>query len=286
MWAQNNTARTWANFVHKVDENFIPQSVKNVRERDFMNLTQGTMAVARYEARFNYLICYAPHYMNDKTRKVRKFVEGLNLELRLAIISSDATSYSTTINNAMRVELKMRELIQVEEQAKITKFTTLRGNPSQNSFSGPKYPRSSQGRFANRNPMPNRGSTPPHPAMQMKRDPYLSQGRKGKAPMEKQSKPKIHAHAYALARMDVTRAKSRCRRACPTFKGCTRDSQGKQTIRGMNVVSKDGIKVDRSRIEAIVNWNRPENATELRSFLGFAVYYKRFVKDFSKIGTP
>ena len=53
-----------------------------------------------------------------------------------------------------------------------------------------------------------------------------------------------------------------------------------------HVVSKDGIQVDSKKIEAVAEWPRPTTVTEIRSFLGLAGYYRRFVKDFSKIAAP
>ena len=53
-----------------------------------------------------------------------------------------------------------------------------------------------------------------------------------------------------------------------------------------HIISKDGISVDPQKIEAIVNWPRPTNVTEIRSFLGLAGYYRRFVQDFSRLATP
>ena len=50
-----------------------------------------------------------------------------------------------------------------------------------------------------------------------------------------------------------------------------------------HVVSEDGIQVDPKKIEAITEWPRLTIITEVRSFLGLAGYYRRFVKDFSKI---
>jgi hypothetical protein len=44
-----------------------------------------------------------------------------------------------------------------------------------------------------------------------------------------------------------------------------------------HVVSKDGISVDPKKVEAVVNWERPTNVHEIRSFLGLAGYYRRFV---------
>ncbi|XP_073133868.1 uncharacterized protein [Henckelia pumila] len=39
-------------------------------------------------------------------------------------------------------------------------------------------------------------------------------------------------------------------------------------------------------VEAVRNWVAPKNATEIRSFLGLAGYYRRFIQDFSKIALP
>ncbi|WRX27055.1 Reverse transcriptase/retrotransposon-derived protein [Theobroma cacao] len=53
-----------------------------------------------------------------------------------------------------------------------------------------------------------------------------------------------------------------------------------------HVVSKDGIQVDSKKVEAVEKWPRPTSVTEIRSFVGLAGYYRRFVKDFSKVVTP
>lgn len=50
-----------------------------------------------------------------------------------------------------------------------------------------------------------------------------------------------------------------------------------------HVISKDKIYVHPKKIEAMVNWSRPINVIEIRSFLRLVRYYRRFVEGFSNI---
>jgi transposase InsO family protein len=50
-------------------------------------------------------------------------------------------------------------------------------------------------------------------------------------------------------------------------------------------ISGEGIAVDERKVEVIKKWPNPTNLTELRSFLGLASYYRKFVKNFSAIAS-
>jgi hypothetical protein len=51
-------------------------------------------------------------------------------------------------------------------------------------------------------------------------------------------------------------------------------------------VSVDGIKVDPTKIEVILNLPTPRTQTKVRIFLGYAGYYRRFIEFFSRIVEP
>ena len=53
-----------------------------------------------------------------------------------------------------------------------------------------------------------------------------------------------------------------------------------------HIVSAEGIRVDPAKIEVVVNWKLLRSVTEVKSFLGLAGYYRRFVKGFSIIASP
>ncbi|KAI3505957.1 hypothetical protein L1887_28299 [Cichorium endivia] len=53
-----------------------------------------------------------------------------------------------------------------------------------------------------------------------------------------------------------------------------------------HIVNEQGIMVDPAKVEAVMRWEVPKTPSEIRSFLGLAGYYRRFIQDFSKVAVP
>jgi len=52
------------------------------------------------------------------------------------------------------------------------------------------------------------------------------------------------------------------------------------------IIGRDGIKMSTEKVEAVLQWERPGNITEVQSFLGFANFYHHFIREYSKVARP
>jgi hypothetical protein len=53
-----------------------------------------------------------------------------------------------------------------------------------------------------------------------------------------------------------------------------------------HIIFAEGIAVDPSKVQEVLDWKSPRLVTQIRSFLGLAEYYRRFIPNFSKIAKP
>ena len=83
-----------------------------------MRLIQRSLTMAKYDAKFNRLIQYAPHVLADEERKRKKFIEGLKLELRKAVAINRPRDYDSAVETAMELEAEFQELHRIGDRKK------------------------------------------------------------------------------------------------------------------------------------------------------------------------
>jgi len=51
-------------------------------------------------------------------------------------------------------------------------------------------------------------------------------------------------------------------------------------------IGREGIKMAKGKVEAVLEWKTPASLTEVQSFLGFANFYRHFIQDYSRVARP
>ena len=52
------------------------------------------------------------------------------------------------------------------------------------------------------------------------------------------------------------------------------------------IISTEGVKMNPKKIQTVQEWPKPKTVKDIQSFLGFANYYRKFIRDYSKITAP
>jgi len=52
------------------------------------------------------------------------------------------------------------------------------------------------------------------------------------------------------------------------------------------IIGEDGVRMEKEKVQRVVEWPVPKSVKDIQKFLGLANYYRRFVKDFAKIAKP
>ena len=75
-----------------------------MKKREFCNLTQGNKTVHAYQREFLDLSCYAEEDIATNARMKEKFRNGLQANIKLALLVHDFTDFATLVNKAIQVE--------------------------------------------------------------------------------------------------------------------------------------------------------------------------------------
>ncbi|MQM23830.1 hypothetical protein Taro_056900 [Colocasia esculenta] len=102
----------WDEFVRLFRAKFVPEHIQDKMEQKFLSLTQGSMTVLEYEARFVELSKYAPHIVADERRKAKKFMMGLKSSLRTRLVAFDHHTLEQALSAACRQEGEMEQYLE------------------------------------------------------------------------------------------------------------------------------------------------------------------------------
>ncbi|XP_027151966.1 uncharacterized protein LOC113780390 [Coffea eugenioides] len=103
-WNREQTPRTSVNFMRDFNAKYFPPLVQEKKEDEFIRLRQGTQMVAEYKSQFTRLSKFAPELILTEQRRVRRFIQGLNVEIQKDLAVAQINTFSEAVEKALRVE--------------------------------------------------------------------------------------------------------------------------------------------------------------------------------------
>ena len=73
---------------------FFPPLVQERKEDEFIRLRQGTQSVAEYESQFTRLSKFAHELIMTEQRRIRRFIQGLNVKIQKDLAAAQITAFS------------------------------------------------------------------------------------------------------------------------------------------------------------------------------------------------
>ncbi|XP_027174390.1 uncharacterized protein LOC113774009 [Coffea eugenioides] len=103
-WEREQTPWTWVSFTREFNEKYLPPIVQERHEDDFIRLRQGASSVAEYEIQFTKLSRFAPNLVLTEQKRIRRFIQGLNVEIQEALAAAQLNTFSQALEKAQRIE--------------------------------------------------------------------------------------------------------------------------------------------------------------------------------------
>nr|CAE03839.1 OSJNBb0013J13.16 [Oryza sativa Japonica Group] len=87
----------------------VPESTIDMKKEEFNRLKQGNSSVNEYLSQFNKLARYAPEEVDTDKKKIRKFLKGIAVGMRLQLLAHDFPTFQHMINKALLLEDARKE---------------------------------------------------------------------------------------------------------------------------------------------------------------------------------
>ncbi|KAK2995849.1 hypothetical protein RJ640_015809 [Escallonia rubra] len=115
-WKRKRVPSTWENFKREFTNKYVPRVTQERREVNFIKFEQRNMSVSVYESQFTDLARFCPHLVDTEERKARKFVKGLNKDLRDKLIPLQLQTYMAVVDTALAIENDLEEQKNVDTE--------------------------------------------------------------------------------------------------------------------------------------------------------------------------
>nr|XP_027124193.1 uncharacterized protein LOC113740877 [Coffea arabica] len=218
----DGAARTWWNIIKakwereqtpwtkEFNEKYLLPIVQERREDEFIRLRQGTSSVAEYETQFTKLSRFAPDLVLTEEKRIRRFIQGLNVELQEALAAAQVDTFSQALEKAQKIEVA-RGQVKAFHDRKRRQPSSSTYTPGQSSKNEPptKLGRGAGG--------PQPAGTPGRgnfgtehliaqsPNLQQERaSTPQSTGTASKPANAGENRPKVPARVYAMGQQEVT----------------------------------------------------------------------------------
>ncbi|XP_021898880.1 uncharacterized protein LOC110815391, partial [Carica papaya] len=263
---------TWEVFLEAFNAEYFPDFLRQRKESEFTELRQVRLSMVEYAEKYIDLGRFAPEVMMNETKKARRFEKGLRLELYHQVAMFALPTYQMVLEKAQLIEALYKEQIdnnkrpssyrrpppssgQTEKRQRVVQEAVPSHQMAPSSMMCPRCGKNHGGRPCMSGQSCYRCGSTQH----FVRDCPL---------LRESGQPLVQGRVFAMIVPEAA-----------ATSGVTQAFLG-------HIVSRDGISVDPAKIEAVVKWERPKTVTKIRSFLGLAGYYRRFVRGFSSIATP
>ena len=95
---------SWEFFRQEFLKRYFPESLRDAKAQEFVELTQGSMTVAQYETRFEELSYFAPGLVTTEIERARRFEQGLRPNIRMGVRTHRLPTYREVVNLAKIME--------------------------------------------------------------------------------------------------------------------------------------------------------------------------------------
>ncbi|XP_011621155.1 uncharacterized protein LOC105420189 [Amborella trichopoda] len=108
-WEEEEIELTWEGFLEAFNEKYFPESIKERKEVEFIELQQGNLTIDQYVVKFYELFRYALHIINTEARKASKFERGLPPDMRGRVLLVNLKAFSQLVDLARKVKRECDE---------------------------------------------------------------------------------------------------------------------------------------------------------------------------------